>query len=546
MMLFGRLFLLFRPYWGWLLLGVLTALAALIGNIALMSTSGWFITTMGIAGVTGIAVNYFTPAAMIRGAAILRTAGRYAERLVTHEATFRLIAALRVWLFKKIEPLPPGALDPWHSADVESRLRADLDHLETIYLRVFLPFIVAVLAAALVLVWLGMHHPAFALAEGVCLVLSGLALPLLLTQSSAAMGRARVRLSARMGEMAVDAIQGMAELLAFGAAGRHAERFAALSKEATQLQARMGRRFGLAQAGLLLGGHLALWSLIVLAIPLVRQQMLAPADMVMIGLCGLAAFEAIAPLPNAFLAAGGALESARRVFALADSSPPIPAESGIRERPQRCDIAVRDLLFTYPGAAHPALNGLSFDLPQGKRLAVIGPTGSGKSTLILLLAGLLTPDRGGIALDGRPLSAFDPETLRSCFAVAPQGGGLFSGTVRDSLKLARPDAGDSEMWRVLALAGLDSFVATLPDGLDSWLGEAGLTLSGGQARRLSIARALLKDAPVVILDEPGEGLDYRTERDMLDAVIKALDGRSLLLITHRSNGLDRMDEVLTL
>jgi ATP-binding cassette subfamily C protein CydC len=162
------------------------------------------------------------------------------------------------------------------------------------------------------------------------------------------------------------------------------------------------------------------------------------------------------------------------------------------------------------------------------------------------LTGLLRPDEGVISLNGRPSEEYEPETLRACFAVAPQETGLFSGSVADNLKLARPDAGEAELWHVLSVVGLDDFVAALPDGLDTWLGETGLTLSGGQARRLSIARALLKDAPVLVLDEPGEGLDYRSERAMLRALVDDLHGRSLLLISHRSGGLDLMDDIVSL
>jgi ATP-binding cassette subfamily C protein CydC len=190
------------------------------------------------------------------------------------------------------------------------------------------------------------------------------------------------------------------------------------------------------------------------------------------------------------------------------------------------------------------LTGLSLDLPQGRRIAVIGPTGAGKSTLILLMTGLIRPECGQILVNGR--ADLDSETLRRHFAVAPQTPGLFTGTLRGNLCLGRPDAPDALLWQTLKLVRLDDFAASLPDGLDSWLGEAGLTLSGGQARRLSIARALLKDAPVVVLDEPGEGLDYQTEKSMLRGVVDALDGRSLLLITHRRAGLDLMDEVVSL
>lgn len=547
MRLMVRLLLLYRPSWGWMALGVLLALLALLANVALMGTSGWFITAMGLAGATGGALDYFSPAALIRACAIARTGGRYAERLVTHEATFRLIARLRTWLFGKMEPQSPLALGRYHSGDLASRLRTDLDRLETAYLRIAIPCLVALLAALAILGWLGRFAAIFALIEAVALAFSGLIVPVCLILWSSRWSGHRVRLMVRLNEQAVDAMQGMAELLAFGAAGRFRERFAALSREAVAVQSRLARLDGVSQAGMLLGSNLALWGVMVAAIPLVRQGVLAPADLVMTALVALSAFEAVAPLPGAFQNLGAVLESARRIFVMADACPAVvPAENSTALRPDRCDLRLTGVGFTYEGSRHPAVQGLDLDVPQGRRLAVCGPTGAGKSTLILLLTGLLEPTEGTITLNGTASRTYDGEVLRACFAVAPQFPGLFCGTLADNLRLAKPDASDTEIWHVLTVVGLADFVVDLSNGLDIWLGETGLTLSGGQARRLSVARALLKDAPVVVLDEPGEGLDYTSERAMLRAVVDDLRGRSLLLITHRAAGLDLMDASISL
>ncbi len=544
MKLLLRLLLLYRPYWGWLALGGAVALVTLLANVALMAASGWFVTAMAVAGAAGGTINYFTPAALIRACAIIRTGGRYTERLVTHEATFRLIAQLRVWLFRQVEPQPPGALDRYHSGDLASRLRADVDRLETAYLRLFAPVAVAVAAGGIVVAWLGHYAASFALAEAALLAISGIAIPLLLARASAHRGRRQVRLAASLTEAAVDAVQGLPELLAFGAAQAHLDHFASLSRAAIADKVWLGRLAGLSQAVLLLGANLALWSVVVLAIPLVRRGDLAAADLVMLALAALAAFEAVAPLPAAFLGAAGVLEAAGRIFTLADSCPPPERHRALELRPERCDIRVSGVSARYGVEVPTAVDGLDLDLPQGRRVAMVGPIGAGKSTLVLLLTGLLPPAEGTIRLNGCRIEDLDPEAVRQCFAVAPQAPGLFSGTVRDILRLGRPDAGDAALWHALTVAGLDEFVASLPDGLDTWLGEAGLTVSGGQARRLSIARALLREAPVLILDEPGEGLDTCAERALLAAVIGDLGDRSLLLITHRLAGLDLVDAVV--
>lgn len=557
MRLMLRLLALYRPYWGWLALGSGMALVTVLANVALMGLSGWFITAMGIAGVSGAALNYFTPAALIRACALLRTGGRYAERVVTHEATFRLIARLRVWFFRRIEPQDAATLARYHSADLVSRLRADIDRLETAYLRIFAPFLAAVCGAALITGWLAGWGARFAWIEGAGLLLAGVVLPGALAGLAGRLGRRHVRLAAHLREAAVDAVRGLPELLAFGADTAHLDRFADLSQRMVATQARAGRLAGLSQAGLLLGGNLALWGTVVAGIPLVRAGGLEPPDLVRLALVALAGFEAVAPLPIAFLAVGGVVEAARRIFTLADGCP-APAgdtETGETETgqgaappaaPAGCDLDLSGVGYAYAAGAPPVLAGVDLHLPQGRRVAVVGPTGAGKSTLVLLLTGLLTPTAGRITLNNRPLADYPGETVRRCFAVAMQDAGLFSGTVRDILRLGRRDAADDDLWAALAMVGLAETVRGFPQGLDTWLGEAGLTVSGGQARRLSIARAWLRDAPVLVLDEPGEGLDYRTEREMLTAITGALRGRSLLLITHRTAGLDLMDDVLPL
>jgi ATP-binding cassette subfamily C protein CydC len=344
---------------------------------------------------------------------------------------------------------------------------------------------------------------------------------------------------------AVEAVQGLPELLVFGADRRHRARIEALSSALIAEQIGLGRLIALSQAAGLLCGHLALWAAVVLTVPLLAEGRLAGPDLAMLVLLALALFEAVTPLPAAFLALGGVVESARRVFALADAAPNASEAAPVPQPcPTRCDLSLRGITYRWGPERAALFDGFDFDLPQGGRVALVGPSGSGKSTLVLLLTGLVPPEAGTILLGGRPITSLDDETRRRCFAVAPQSCGLFSGTLRASLRLADPEADDAALWRSLTLVGLADFVAALPEGLDTWIGAAGLTLSGGQARRLAVARAWLRPAPVLILDEPGEGLDPEAEQALLDAVIDQLEGRSLLLITHRSAGLARMENVV--
>ena len=541
----ARLLALYRPYAGWVALSLVIALATLLANIALMAVSGWFIAAMAVAGAAGGSINYFTPAAIIRACAILRTGGRYVERVVSHETTFRLLSRLRVWLYRRLEPQPPSVLDAYHSGDLASRLRADIDRLETVYLRVIGPVVAAAAAVAVLLAVVGRYSWAVAAVTGMCLAVAGLAVPLAVGRASAPLSRRRVILSTRLTEASVDTVQGLGELLAFGG-DRHRARLLAVGGEMVAAQVRLSRLAGLSQAALLAGSNLALWGVVVVAVPLVRDGGLDGADFVMLSMLALAAFEAVAPLPGAFQALAGARESAARLFGLAGAGTAAPSPKACAAVPQATGLRLAGVTFRYRDDGRPVLVGFDLDLPPGGRVAVVGPTGRGKSTLVGLATGLLSPQAGMVTLGGRPVQELDPEELRRRFAVAPQAASLFTGTIASNLRLARPGAADGALWEVLRTVGLEDFVRARPDGLETFVGEAGLTLSGGQARRLSVARALLKDAPILILDEPGEGLDYRSERALLDAVTAALGSRSLLLITHRTAGLDRMDAVVDL
>ncbi len=545
-----RLLRLFRPAWGWLALASLVALLALLANIALMGLSGWFIAAMGLAGASGAGLDYFTPASLIRAAAMLRSLGRYGERLLGHEATFRLLARLRVWLFTRLLPQSAQALGRLHSGDIASRLRRDIDRLETAHLRVLAPLLTALVGGGLMAAWLGRLSAALAWSEAALLALAGLAAPLLLAGITLPMSRRQITLASRLHETAVDGLQGLPDLLTSGDLDGFRARFAAHNQALETEQARLGRLNGLTQAILLAAAQAALILMLVLAAPLVRAHALPAADAVMAALAALAAFEAAAPLPAALQALGALWEAAGRVFALADgggTGAEAPedghAEDGDQTVPAAAALAVRALGFAYQGAP-PLLRDLSFTLPAGGTLALTGPVGAGKSTLALLLTGLLTPSSGEIRVNGRPAAALAPETLRRHFAVAPQHADLFSGTLRQILHLGAPEADDHSLRRVLEQVGLAETVAAFPQGLDTWIGNGGLTLSGGQARRLAVARALLRPAPILILDEPGEGLDYDGERALLNAVLDGLNGRSLILITHRAAGLERMDTLL--
>ncbi len=540
-----RLFLLFRPYWGWMALGVLLSLITVASNVSLLALSGWFITAMAIAGVAGADMNYFTPSAIIRGLAMARTASRYGERLVTHEATFRLLASLRRWFYEKLEPLAPAGLQGLQSGDLLSRIRADIDTLQNTYLRIFSPVAVATLttlAAAAFLLRYGTH---FALLEILFALCAGVLVPLWILRLAREPGKRLVDTASALRITAIDSLQGMGELLVYGAADRQAQKLSTLTEELLEDQERMAKYSGFSQGTVGLFANLAMLGSLLIAIPLVNAEQLAAAKLPMLALFTLATFEALLPLPLAFQLLPETLQAARRVFAITDQAPLVSDPATPLPLPASPDIRLEQVSFCYPGDTRKVLDGLDLTLAPGEKIGIVGESGAGKSTLIGLLLRFWEPQQGRITLGGTDLNQLAGEELRRCFAVASQQSHLFNSTIRGNLLLAKPDATDEELQAVCRLAQIHDFIISQPKGYGTWVGEAGLKLSGGQARRLSIARALLKDAPILILDEPGEGLDPETEQALITDILQTQQDKSIILITHSRHGLQQLDRVYT-
>ncbi len=543
---FLRLIGLFRPYAGWLALGVLLSFVTLLANVALMATSGWFITAMAIAGVAGVSMNYFTPAAIIRACAILRTTGRYAERLVTHEATLRLLARLRVWFYEHLEPLAPAGLQSYRGGDLLSRIRADIDNLDQLYLRLLVPSSVALLSLILFFLLLLRYDLRLALVELWFLLLAGVLVPALVVRITAPTERRMVETAADLRASVVDTVQGLGELLIFDTAATHDRRVEALGRQLSGDQARMAGYAGFSQAMVGLSANLALWLVLVWSILQVSSTGLPPAELVMLALFTLASFEAVVPIPPAIQSLPGTLAAARRIFAIADTRPLVVEPAAPSPSPADHGFELRGVWFRYRDTRPWVLRGVDLILAPGSRVALVGATGSGKSSLINLLLRFWPVTRGRICFGGHALTRYRGEELRRYLAVVPQHTHLFNTSIRQNLLLARQDADQAALEAACRVALIHDFIRRQPEGYDTPVGEAALKLSGGQARRIAIARALLKEAPVLILDEPAEDLDPALERDLMASLFDHLGDRSLLLVTHHLTHLQPMDEVLVL
>ena len=538
-----RLYALFAPWRRWMAAGAALALAALLANVALLAVAGEFIASMALAGAAALAINYFTPAALIRGAAIARTGGRYLERLLTHEATFRLLASLRLWFYRRIEPLAPARLQAWRSADLMSRLLADIDTLNQVYLRLFVPLAVAAAGSVFALSVMALYSGTVAASTAALLLVAGVALPGLLRRRGAPAAARQLQLRAQLRVDVADALAGAAELRVYGGEATALQRVHDGSEALLGEQRRLADLAGLAAGGVGLCANLALWCALLWGLPQVAARQLAPAHLAMLAFFALAVFEAVAPLPLAFQLLGEMLAAARRLFELVDVEPP---PQPVSPRPRDAGIVLRDVRLRYADHAPWALDGVDLELAPGARLALAGASGAGKSSLVQLLA-RFRDYTGSARVGGHELRDYAGDDARALLAVVSQDDYLFHGSVLDNLLLARPDANEAQIVEACRCAQLHEFINGLPDGYHSSLGEGGTQLSGGQARRLALARALLKDAPILILDEPTEGLDTATERELFDALAQAMRGRTVLLISHRLGALSALvDEVAVL
>ncbi len=501
-----------------LLAGIATATVTVLAGIALLGLSGWFITATAIAGMsiaTAVVFDVFAPAAGIRLLAILRTGSRYLERLVTHDATLAILAALREKLFRSwARPSAANTLLK-RPARLLFRLTADIDALDSLYLRVVVP-VGAALATALVAgIALGLMNPVFGLVVATVLLAAGLCIPLAAARRSEKSMRQRVKGTEALRARTVDLVAGQTELLMAGrladqklALARADGYIAASDRRLNRIEIVTGAGFGIVHASLLAGG--------LVAVGLLMRSETIGAPVAALGmLVILGAMEPFSALRR------GAMELGRTVLAAKRVAPQLTdeAEPAAPQKPANGKaVQLKSVSVRHEGAERDALKNITFDIAAGERVAIVGTSGAGKSTLFSLLAGEIRATRGSV------------EVLPT--RLLTQRTELFQDSLRDNLRLARADAGDHELMDALDAAGLGTFIRELPAGLNAMLGEGGLGLSGGQARRLALARLFLTDAPLWLLDEPTEGLDSATAEDVLERLKARAGSRTLLIATH--------------
>ncbi|MEO3989248.1 heme ABC transporter ATP-binding protein/permease CydC [Pseudocitrobacter cyperus] len=530
----------------WLLtLGIVLAIVTLLASIGLLTLSGWFLSASAVVGVAGIySFNYMLPAAGVRGSAIIRTAGRYFERLVSHDATFRVLQHLRVFTFSKLLPLSPAGLARFRQGELLNRMVADVDTLDHLYLRVISPLVGALVIILVVTFGLSFLDGMLALTLGGIMLLTLLLLPPLFYRAGRPTGEQLTQLRGRYRQQLTRWLQGQAELTIFNASTRYREQMEQTEVNWHDAQRRQSELTALSQALMLLIGGFAVIAMLWLAAGGVGGNTQPGALIALFVFCALAAFEALAPVTGAFQHLGQVIASALRLTQVIEQKPEVEFSQTPSLVPEQVALRFEQVAFSYPEQTQMALNDITLQIHAGEHIAILGRTGCGKSTLLQLITRAWDPQQGVILLNGQPLREMAEPTLRRTMSVVPQRVHLFSATLRDNLLLACPEATDDALSSVLQKTGLGKLLED--GGLNSWLGEGGRQLSGGELRRLAIARALLHDAPLMLLDEPTEGLDATTESQILDLLADLMRNKTLLMVTHRLRGLARFNRIIVM
>ena len=540
-----RLIRFFRQHWGEVLGSALLGFLTVGSSVGLMGASAWLISTAALhpplaaLNIAIVGVRFF---------GITRGISRYGERLVSHNLTFKILTKLRVWFYKSLVPLAPARLLNYRSGDLLSRIISDIKTLEDFYVRSLSPPLVAILVGSGTSLFLGLYHPGFSLILAGLFVLGGLALPWLVHKLSQNPGITLVNQRALLSENLVSFVQGLPDLLVFGQAEAKRTQLEKASRKYNKAQLKLVRISGLSGGLFIFISNLATWLVLVLAIPLVTAGEIPGVMLAALVLMTLSSFESVQPLPQAMETLSSSLQSGSRLFEVVDAKPAVVEPDEAVPFPKTLQFEAKDLSFIYPGSQDPALQNINFQLEGGSKLAIVGPSGGGKTTLINLLLRFWEYYQGDLLLGnpGLSLHSLRGDQLRSMISVVSQRGYLFNDTIRENLSIGKPGATEGEIILVAKKARIHDLIVTLPAGYESFLGEQGYRFSAGERQRLNIARAVLNNAPILLLDEPTANLDPITEREVLDTLFEVMTGKTTILVTHRLVKLDRFDQILVL
>ncbi len=516
--------------------------ATILSSIGLMATSAYIIASAALhpalytlqLAITG--VRFF---------GISRGIFRYFERLISHNVTFKILGHMRVWFYEKIEPLAPARLTSFQSGDILSRIVSDIETLENLFVRVLYPPFVFVFVLILVSVFMGLFNFKFVIVLGTFMIVGAIMIPVISFYAAKRDGRLLLTHRGNLYKKIVDTIDGLPDLLVSGFQSIQLRRIDNSSKELSKSEKKMGYIEGVENALLLLVSSLGAISVLIVAIKLTEIGKLRGVMIAVLSLTALTAFEAIIPLPGAAKLLESVIEAGNRLFEIVDQKPAVEDPPHPKKPPEKFEISINDLSFSYSPDI-PALKGITFTVREGGKIAIVGPSGAGKSTIAHILVRFWDYDSGSVKIGGTELKFLSQQTVRSLISLMTQRTYLFTGTIKENLLLAKPDASEKEIIEASKLAKLHNFVQSLPGGYDTPVGEYGEFLSGGERQRVALARIILKNSPIIVLDEPTSNLDPITERAILDDIFKNLQEKTVIFITHRLSHMEMMDEIIVL
>ncbi|MEZ7491985.1 thiol reductant ABC exporter subunit CydC [Pseudoalteromonas distincta] len=550
---FIRLLKLCAPHYKAMLLGTFLATITVLANVGLLAISGWFLASMAAAGIAGVQMNYFTPAGTIRFLAIVRTASRYGERLVTHNATFLLLSEIRTNVFATLSKLNNVDLAMSRSADLVNRLQNDVDALDKFYLNVLLPMLVALLSVPIIMLFMSAYNGNVALICFTGIILIGVVIPALLSIKLTKNSHKETQLSAQLRSELSDTLTGLRELSIYQARSQQLNKCDELSEQYNQQLFIRHKALANSDGLSLLVVQLAMLASIVTIVPLVYASSMVNVELAMLSLFVLASFESVLLLPNAFIELPNVLKAAERLFTLEDKAASTQIESkhvDIDENfsAQNHTLVLNNISYQY--GEQTALTNISFELMPQQKVAIVGRSGSGKTTLVNLLTGLWPLQQGSITLNNQnsvvDLHSLNNDIRANVINILAQQHHIFDGTLSENLRYAAPNATKEQMIEALALAQLSPWFNELKEGLKTRLGTGGRNVSQGQSRRIAIAQALLKNPTIFVLDEPTEGLDNQSKQGVMQAIMHVMNNASVLTITHDPALLAQMDNVVWL
>lgn len=540
---------LYKKHWFGLSLGMLLGFLTLFASIGLLTLSGWFLSAAGVAGLT-IAretFNYMLPGGGVRALAMGRTAGRWGERVVSHNATFKLLTDLRVYFYEKLIPLIPGRVGAIRDADLLNRLVADVSAMDHVYLRLISPVILSLLGIGCLTGFLIWFDVEIGLTLGAILLVLVLTWPILFYKLGKSNGSRLTQNKAELRIRALDWISGHSELLLFGAEEKYRNKIDQVQTALMKNQQVNAHISGLANALLLLANGFTLILILWMSADGVGST--EPSPLIALAVFAtLASVELLMPIAGAFQYLGQTLSSARRLNEIIGAEPEVqfPIQGKRVEDFNAVSIELNNISFGYQLDKDDvlAVDRVSLSIPAASKVAILGKTGSGKSTILQLLTRYWDVVQGDIRLGGQHIRDLPESELRRLISVVSQRVDILNGSLRDNLLIASPDATDAALNTALSNVGLDYLMED--QGLNQWLGEGGRQLSGGERRRIGIARGVLHNAPILLLDEPTEGLDRSTEASILALLEQHYQDKTVVFVTHRLVGLDKMDNILVL